>query len=98
MLTIAQAEVIHDLCNQGYGDGVPFTAMDAFPARNNKANGCRRSLRNLAKKGIVQVELQPDNYNPTELVDKFVIGQRAKDEFHTWATKRDYDFSCFSID
>jgi hypothetical protein len=97
MLTVPQAEVIYDLFNQGRGDGIPFTALDAFPERNNKANGCRRSLRNLAKNGVVETTLQPDNRNPAKLVDKFAIGQKAKDKFHEWAAKRDYDFSCFDF-
>lgn len=97
MLTVAQAEVIYELANDGYSDGVPFLPLDVFPERNNKHNGCRRVLRTLAKKGILGTELQPDDLNPTKLVDKYVLGETAITAFHQWAAKRDYDFSCFSI-
>jgi hypothetical protein len=95
MLTVAQAEVIYELANDGYSDGVPFLPLDAFPERNNKHNSCRRVLRALAKKEIIETSLQPDNHNPAKLVEKFVLGEKAIRAFHEWAAKRDYDFSCF---
>jgi hypothetical protein len=97
MLTVAQAEVIHDLANDGYTDGTPFLPLEVFPERNNKHNACRRVLRNLAKKGIIETTLQPDNKKPDKLIDKYLLGERAIEEFHKWAAKRDYDFSCFSF-
>ncbi|MHA1942167.1 MAG: hypothetical protein ACW97P_10645 [Candidatus Hodarchaeales archaeon] len=97
MLTIKQAEVIYQLSNQGFMDGVPFTAFDVFPGQNNKDSSCRRVLKNLAQKGIIETELRPDNYDPYKLVNKFIAGEKAVDAFHKFASKRDYDFSCFSL-
>jgi hypothetical protein len=97
MLTIAQAEVIYELANDGFSDGVPFMPLDVFPEQNNKHNGCRRVLRNLAKRGIIETVLQPDRHNPAKLTDMFVLGEKALEEFHKWAAKRNYDFSCFSL-
>ena len=79
MLTQAQAEVIRNLVRRGCVR-TPFTPLDAFPERNNKHNGCRRVLRNLARKGIIETVQVPDPKKPSVLMAKYVLGVRAETE------------------
>lgn len=76
-LTAAQKRVLRKLCDE-HSDGAPFTSLEAFPERNNVHNARRRTLRSLAKKGII--ETMPDG--------AFVVGEKALELLATIKIRR----------
>jgi hypothetical protein len=50
-LTEAQAEVFEELWSQGYGS-LGFLPHEMFRERDNRANGMRRTMRNMIRAGL----------------------------------------------
>jgi hypothetical protein len=66
-LTKAQYEVIYEIrVNQGYEPGTLFRPLEVFPERDNRDNGCRRTLRNLANKTSLVIRERNDQFRLTD--------------------------------
>jgi len=52
-ITQAQAETIEELCSNGYGGSFGFLLHEQFTERDNRANGARRCMQTLIKRGLI---------------------------------------------